>query len=566
MLALRVAQVVESRENLLVSTKTNKMNFLSSSSRSVKPSQPPKGANQQQSGSRGVKSTLLSSPDRVKFETVPAEVNVNTDMIVQNDCQVEDSKSNQDEIEQGETDVFKELENWLLKNGASFPDLYLKQYADGVRGVHAQTPIRKFVRILSIPPECLITDYMGRTQTQIGRKLFSSKFTLASPNLIAVILYILTTREDPNHFFQPYYRILPKSYSNFPIFWGKEKLAWLQGSPLINDIIERKKSMRGDYDEICRLCPEFKRYSFQEFLEIRTAVGSRNFGIIMQGEKRTAMVPYADMLNHFRPRETSWTYDNSCGAFTITSLSAMEAGQQVMDSYGKKCNSKFFLHYGFAVEWNREEDGKCQNELLFKLGLSSSIDDPLRDTRISFLGLQRGTRGYRISMNIEDNATNEAFSFLRVKVATEHELNQMLARHASGISTSQRHASPGSKIPHVLVDYLSPSNEANALEKLAQYCTRQLQMYPNSYDENLALFRSGTVAPFTDRRTALVVILCEQEICHFWINAANTLCPHLRNKEGSELKDALRTLPRETFPERDLARYAKTLIKGHGGM
>ena len=221
-------------------------------SRSVKPGQASKGSASQQSGSLGGKNAVLGAPDRVKFEAAPAEANVNTDMIVQNDCEVEDSKSNQDELEQGETDAFKELENWLLKNGASFPDLYLKQYADGVRGVHSKTPIRKFVRILSIPPECLITDYMGRTQTQIGRKLFSSKFSLASPNLIAVILYILTTREDENHFFQPYYRILPKSYSNFPIFWGKEKLAWLQGSPLINDIIERKvRSNISDINGVC---------------------------------------------------------------------------------------------------------------------------------------------------------------------------------------------------------------------------------------------------------------------------------------------------------------------------
>ena len=46
------------------------------------------------------------------------------------------------------------------------------------------------------------------------------------------------------------------------------------------------------------------------------------------------------MLNHFRPRETSWTFDNGQQAFTMTSLRALTGQQQVMDSYGKKCNSK----------------------------------------------------------------------------------------------------------------------------------------------------------------------------------------------------------------------------------
>ena len=78
------------------------------------------------------------------------------------------------------------------------------------------------------------------------------------------------------------------------------------------------------------------------------------------------------MLNHFRPRETSWTFDNSQQGFTMTSLKSLSSGQQIMDSYGKKCNSKFLMHYGFAIENNREEDGKCQNEmpLVFMLEVS----------------------------------------------------------------------------------------------------------------------------------------------------------------------------------------------------
>jgi histone-lysine N-methyltransferase SETD3 len=56
------------------------------------------------------------------------------------------------------------------------------------------------------------------------------------------------------------------------------------------------------------------------------------------GVERTAMVPYADMLNHYRPRETSWAYEQSAVGFVMTSLSALQPGQQVMDSYGKKCN------------------------------------------------------------------------------------------------------------------------------------------------------------------------------------------------------------------------------------
>merc|ERR1719261_1492558 len=117
-------------------------------------------------------------------------------------------------------------------------------------------------------------------------------------------------------------------------------MSWLEGSELVNQIRERKANIRSDYDRICEAAPEFKRFDFNTFMWCRTAVGSRNFGIVVNGVKRTAMVPFADMLNHYRPRETSWTFNNTQQSFTVTTLKDMRVGQQVMDSYGKKCNSK----------------------------------------------------------------------------------------------------------------------------------------------------------------------------------------------------------------------------------
>ena len=44
---------------------------------------------------------------------------------------------------------------------------------------------------------------------------------------------------------------------------------------------------------------------------------------------------------------------NVLQAFTMTSLKTIRNGAQVFDSNGKKCNSKFLLHYGFNIESNR---------------------------------------------------------------------------------------------------------------------------------------------------------------------------------------------------------------------
>lgn len=63
------------------------------------------------------------------------------------------------------------------------------------------------------------------------------------------------------------------------------------------------------------------------------------------------------------PRETKWTYDNNRGGFTITTLHRIMGGAQVYDSYGQKCNHRFLLNYGFAIENNQEANGFCPNEV-----------------------------------------------------------------------------------------------------------------------------------------------------------------------------------------------------------
>lgn len=87
---------------------------------------------------------------------------------------------------------------------------------------------------------------------------------------------------------------------------------------------------------------------------------------------------------------TSWQFDNTKNMFTITSLVRLSAGNQVYDSYGKKCNSRFLLNYGFAVEDNRDADGQCHNEVRIEFRLRDESEDPLRRTKLALLGTAAG--------------------------------------------------------------------------------------------------------------------------------------------------------------------------------
>lgn len=99
--------------------------------------------------------------------------------------------------------------------------------------------------------------------------------------------------------------------------------------------------------------PEYSQFSLKEYGEIRMMVASRIFGIDIEGIKTDGFVAYADMLNHKRPRQTSWTYSDERGGFIIEAVEDIRRGDQVYDSYGKKCNTRFLLNYGFI---NLEND------------------------------------------------------------------------------------------------------------------------------------------------------------------------------------------------------------------
>ena len=62
-------------------------------------------------------------------------------------------------------------------------------------------------------------------------------------------------------------------------------------------------------------------------------------------------------------------------------MSAVEdvaVGDAVYESYGVKCNSRFFLHYGFIYQNNDA------NEVPIEIKLNT--DDPLYETKVGLIG------------------------------------------------------------------------------------------------------------------------------------------------------------------------------------
>ena len=453
-----------------------------------------------------------------------------------------------------ESDRYDTFLTWLNENNASFPDQYLKKYSDGVRGVHADRDIPADKQIATVPLKLLIHEGMGQ-ETEYGRRVHNTKNNIIVPNHTQVIIYLLSTGArywaKPNgkctSFFKPYYDILPRTFNSFPIFWTEEELSWLEGSTLVQQIQDRKHNILYDYHEVCRICPEFREeFSEEDFLWCRTAVGSRNFGISVNGVKRTAMVPWSDMLNHYRPRETSWTFSDAQQSFIMTALKKLQKGQQIMDSYGKKCNSKFLMHYGFAVENNREADGRCMNEVAIQIELPpTEVDDFLGEQRLQLLSTSELVT--RVSMTYDDQGSAELMSFCRVAVANQEELDIIFQRGHMHYSITENPIEP-----------VSVRNEVAAFAFLARECRQRLLMYPTTIEEDIDMLANANIEPFSNRRSALIVVKGEKEILHYYIGIAEML-PSLMQKKLNKVEQIVN---REYSDDRnDLHRYLQYMIR-----
>ena len=188
-----------------------------------------------------------------------------------------------------------------------------------MRGVHAVTSIPPNTICMSVPRRCLITVEMGQ-ETAIGQAILRSDLDLDAPKHIYLMVYLLWDRKvnGSRSFFHPYYEILPQTLRNMPIFWTQEELDGLRGSYLLQQIDDRNDAIAEDYFSICQIAPLAQICTLDEFKWARMCVCSRNFGLQIDGHRTSALVPHADMLNHFRPRETKWTFDEERQAFTIT--------------------------------------------------------------------------------------------------------------------------------------------------------------------------------------------------------------------------------------------------------
>lgn len=182
-------------------------------------------------------------------------------------------------------------------------------------------------------------------------------------------------------------------------------MEYLKGSPFLDQILEKIEDIKTDYDLLCREVPDFSNFTLKEYSTVRMIVSSRIFGINVNGVKTDGFVPLADMLNHKRPKQTTWYYCDKRQGFIIEASDDIVRGDQVYDSYGRKCNSRFFLNYGFI---NLNNDA---NEVPIVVQLDPS--EVGYEIKVKLKNDRKDSIKFRVVENLHEQVMVDFMCFLR---------------------------------------------------------------------------------------------------------------------------------------------------------
>ena len=401
------------------------------------------------------------------------------------------------------------------------------------RSVITTGQILKKENILRIPYEALITLELAQ-ESEIGKSITSTvKKQLKSPNHCVFTTYLLSEMEKgESSKWKFYLDMLPESYDNFPVFYKEKEEQLLKGTSFLQIVNSKKKEIYQDYVTLCGVINNFQRFSYDNFCKVRMIVSSRIFGVKIKNLKTEVFAPYADMLNHRRVRQTHWYYDDSYNAFVISAIENIEPGYELYDSYGKKCNSRFLLNYGFTLENNEDNE--------YKLSITLA-ENSYKYKEKSAILKNSITKKFTLRKDLEDTQAALLFSFLRF-VCFDGDTNLYKDYKAENV-----------------LNPISMNNEIMMLKKLQESIEFLLRDYDTSLEDDVTLLATKKSTLSFNEMNCITMRISEKEILRFYSDLAK-YCIALFSKE----RTAIEAMMKEENQDKQLliySSYIKEVIK-----
>lgn len=256
----------------------------------------------------------------------------------------------------------QEFLTWTQSCNVETVGLEIRTGDKDYRAVHATMDLRKGRRVALIPKDALMSLEIAMDECKAAAILKKDAQVQSQQTYLACYLLEQRTLGEKSRW-HAYMQLFPQEFPSMPCTFDEKAMKELQTSSLIALCTQRKKMIEDDYKLLEKHVSDFtKLYSLQDFYWARMVVLTRVFSITVDSTclpKRITEVlaPIADMLNHQQKASTEWKYDEKLQSFVVVTTSDITAGEQVFDSYGRKCNTILANGYGFALEHN--PDNTC---------------------------------------------------------------------------------------------------------------------------------------------------------------------------------------------------------------
>ena len=401
--------------------------------------------------------------------------------------------------------VFINYMKVIYSYGVYINKINVKWESDWMRCILASDNIKINDTLIRVPDDLLIT--LDTAQNSEIGKYFDEPLRkkLNSPHHCLLTAYLLQEQKKGNSSkWSFYFPFLPSSYSSFPIFYTEKEMKLLEGTQFYDIVTDKKKEIRQDYDWICEKYSGFNQYPYDEFCKFREVISSRIFGVTMKGKKNDIIAPYADLFNHRRPRGTHWAYEDDLNSFVVSAIENMSPGMEVFDSYGRKCNARFLLNYGFTIEDNEDDE--------IKIHLSLNNNDKRYKDKVKVLG--NSNKKFTLVKNCRDEQSLLFFSWVRIM-----EYNGDF----KGISINS---------PIML------KNELNMLKKVKEIMQSYLKNYKSTLEDEEKLLKEKRNSMNFNEFNCCIMRIGELRIFRYYIDLCEK-CSELFNKGKGEIEKIL---------------------------
>ncbi|XP_076892644.1 uncharacterized protein LOC143544414 [Bidens hawaiensis] len=171
-----------------------------------------------------------------------------------------------------------------------------------------------------------------------------------------LLLWSMKEKHDINSRFKPYFDSLPETF-NTGLSFGIEAIMALEGTLLLEEIVQAKEHLRSQYDDLvpslCKNYPDIfppELYKWDDFLWACELWYSNSMKMMFSdGKLKTCLVPIAGFLNHsLSPHIMHYgRVNNTTNSLKFPLVRNCKTGEQCYLTYGNLSSSHLVNFYGF---------------------------------------------------------------------------------------------------------------------------------------------------------------------------------------------------------------------------